>query len=328
MKRNNIKAVLSTLCAAVLVAMTLTGCSCGGEDTDWVTGDAIGSSSPQSAQTTPSAATSAPTAADSGMSGSYAAPQFKSGVYEMVSTVINKEVYTDGTGATVYEASVMTRYTYRLDIAVGSDGIDCKYTFKSVYGTTDLGSQTVVGVNTQDASLMSDDTKVYYDIIGKSFTSRANAQGELQSVSGIDEIIKQVPAAAAILGNELMQSLAADLFYAMPTSFEQGTSWQLVQYGITNTCTVQRIFGSNFGIDIKGGTITPAAPTTDSEGYTTTYTETQPLSGTIWMDMTDRAVQEMSSQQKTSGTLTDPEGYGVYFALTASTNCKITKQEG
>lgn len=324
---------LCVLCSSAFLA------GCGKEEEDWVTGAPIGGG--QTAQDTPSQPNqtdhadptaqptpqqTAPSADAAGFEGTFDAPRFRSGTYTMVSTVINDETYTEPNGEVIYDGSLMTRYTYQLDITAG-DEIVCRYTFRDIYGTSTVGSGTLVGVNTADSSLRDETTQVYYDLIGKSFTSRAAADGTLQSVSGIEEILSSVSGAEEIIDPELMTSLAADLFFPLPDKFESGTSWQLVQYGITNTCTVTRLVDDSFGVTIAGGEIPLAAPATDSDGFTTTYTEASPLSGTLLVDRTDRAVQELTSHQKTRGTLTDSGGSGCYFALTATTTCRITKDE-
>ena len=307
---------LHTRCAAILLACVLLALSaaCGDSGEDWITTD--------STATTASGGTTA-TTVSSEFSGDYTAPVFRTGRYKMVSTSINNSVYKDGVGTTLYSDGTMTRYTYILDITVSDAGIVCRYTFSEIYGTsTEDGEESVV-IDTTNSSLKDSTTQVFYDLIGRSFSASAGTNGVLSGVTGISDIVADVPDAATLISDDLMYSMASDLFYSMPSVFTTGTSWMLTQHGVTNTYSLSRMSRGSFGVSIIGSELTLPDPVTDADGYTTTFSSMLPLSGFLWLDQTDRAVQELTSYQRSEGMFANDEGYGAYFTLTATSSCTI-----
>lgn len=258
------------------------------------------------------------------VSGVYAAPAFCSGTYTMLSTVSTSEDYTDGNGKVIYSYSSTTKYTYQLDITVDDNGIVCKYTFVNIYGAVNDNGTLTIDVNTTDPSNYSDSVAAFYDLLGQSFIVTADASGNILSLDGVSEIVAAYPDTESLLDTSTLLSMAGDLFYVMPSTFTDGTTWTVNAYGVKNTYALSKLRGGRFGVDISSEDYELPDPYTDSYGYTTAYTAFSPLTGTLWIDQNDRAVQELTTCQHSEGTYADSDGYGMYFDVTSTNSCVIT----
>jgi len=260
----------------------------------------------------------------SGLDGVYAAPTFKNGSYLLLTTTSTTEDYTDGSGKVMYSYTSTTKYTYQLDIALTDSGLVCKYTFVNIYGAINDNGTLKIDINTTDPSNYSESVAHFYDLLGQSFIITADKNGRVTSISGLDSIIAAYPDTAALLDEATLLGMAGDLFYAQPAAYSAGTSWTVNSYGLDNTYTVSKLSSGRFGIDIAGADYTLPDPTTDASGYTTTYTSCSPITGTLWIDQNDRALQELSTRQRTDGVISDADGYGMYFSITTTTSSAIT----
>lgn len=308
--------VLAAAVAVLLIAAcVLLFSDCGGDE--WITPSEDGSG--------PGSFISSDDAA--AFEGVYAAPDFHDGVYNMLSTVTNTEEYSDGTGQTLYTYTSTTKYNYRLDIDVGDDGIVCRYTFVSIYGAVNDNGALSVDLNTTDPAAYNESLAPFYDLLGQSFTVTADRSGRFIALEGLDEIIARYPDSAALLDQGTLETMAGDLFYTLPAAFSSGEAWKVNSFGFDNTYTVKKLERERFGIDIAGAQFELPDPVTDSAGYTTTYSTYSPITGSLWMSQYDRAVQELTTRQSSSGTIADADGYGMYFTITSNTSCVITAQE-
>ena len=296
----------------LIIAGILVFSDCGGDD-EWVAGSGTSDNADGSAAS---------------LNGAFAAPAFRDGRYRMVSSVVNAEDYNDGAGSTLYGYSSTTRYEYLLDITAFADGIKCVYTFDRIVGSSD-DNGTGAGdteLDTADKDAYTEELSPFYDLIGRSFTVQTDADCGSVSISGIDELLAAVPGANGLIDEETMLSMARDLFYPLPQTFTDGTSWTVNSYGIDNEYSVKRLERGRFNVQISGGESALPPPTTDANGYVTEYTSCAPLTGTLMLDQSDRAVQELSTFQRYSGSISDSEGYGYFFTVTASTNCTIVPE--
>ncbi len=313
-KRQNdrlLRLLLLGVAALLIIAGIFAFSDCGGKD-DWVIGE--GGDSSDSNQ-------------GSLLNGVFAAPSFKSGRYKMISSAINAEDYHDGAGSTLYSYSSSTKYEYLLDLTADSDGIECRYTFAGIYGSTNDNGTTAVELNTADPEAYNDALAPFYDLIGKSFTVTANADCTDVVISGIDELLAEVPGAANLIDGDTMLSMAKDIFYQMPSTFTDGTEWKVNSYGLNNVYSVKKLDRGYFNISITGDQPTLPADTTDGNGFVTSYDSSSPLSGTLIVDQNNRAVQELSTYQRYNGSISDDSGYGYFFTITASTSCSVTPAE-
>lgn len=300
------------LCVIAAAALVFAFSGCGEKGNDWIT-------SPESEDVS-----AANGIGGEPFEGQFSAPSFFPGTYIMTNDTVNSQTYTDVNGKLVYSGSMLTRYIYTLDISV-DETITCRYTFKSIYGSSTADGQSSVEVDTSDQSLRNDGNAVFYDLIGRSFTVTADKNADITGINGVDGILSEVSGADRLIDEELLYNMAEDLFYVMPDTLGYGTSWKRNQYGIENTYTVDRLSRGMLGVSIKGGSAGLPEPVRDDEGYTTTYLSVDNITGSLWLDQTDRAVQEISTAQKSRGTIADDNMSGVYFDFVSTTSTKIEK---
>lgn len=249
-------------------------------------------------------------------------PSFRSGKYRMASTAVYEQFLRSGASVAAHIKRTQT-YTYDIALTVGKDGaMKAVYTFRRVRMTYE-DSETYT-MDTDDKKGRDDESAAFYDLIGQSVTVNVAGDGKL-TVSGVDKIHKKVPAAKDIVTADNMKEVAADLFYPIADkTLTAGSSWQLTQSGIVNTYTVSKCADSGIVVTIAGGVLTVPEPfTVDDIRYT--YQECAPLSGSLVIDATDRAVQEQSSYQANQGTA-DYNGKTYAFQEISSSVCTIEKQ--
>ncbi len=320
MKRKQSERLFAVLAAAVALLLILSCLllfsDCGGGD-EWI-------SQSGSQNDGDSFISSDDTAAFEGV---YAAPQFCDGVYNMLQTVTNTEEYTDGTGQQLYTYVSTTKYNYRLDIDVGEDGITCRYTFVSIYGAFNDNGALSVDLNTTDPEAYDESLAPFYNLLGQSFTVKADSGGRFLSLEGLDEIIAAHPESASLLDQATLETMAGDLFHQLPATFSAGQSWQVNSFGAANSYTVSKLEHGRFGITIAGAQYELPEAVTDANGYTTAYSSYSPITGSLWISQQDRALQELTTRQSSTGTIADGDGYGMYFTITAATSCVITAGE-
>lgn len=319
------KRIISILISAGLVLLTLCAAGCGKDDIDWVTGETYatgGGSTP---------ATSATTSALSGsaLGGSYDAPTFRDGRYSMVNTSTTVTEYLTDSGAVYYSDSTVSRYTYGLDIAKKGDGLECVMSFDNIYIAQTVSGTTTVLLDTTTRDYLSASTEPYYDIIDLSFTVTVGADGAVSGISGVDKLIENYPNSAVLLDEENLLGVAQSFFYPMPDTFADGTAWVLDQYGLANTYRVTSLARERFGVTITGPEQQPFAYNT-ADGLTLNYTSVSALSGTLHMDMNDRALQEITSMQKSSGVITgtlDGEALEIPFNYNVTSLTTVTAED-
>ena len=318
-KRQNdrlLRILIIGVAALIIIAAVLLISDCGKDDEGWLGSSGAASTEPNGS----------PGKEDAALEGVFAAPEFKDGTYTMVSSAVTQEDYTDGTGQLMYTYSSTTRYTYRLDIKRQEGSIICTYTFADIYGASGENGATTVQLDTADPDKYSEELSMFYDLLGKSFSITADLRGNITEINGVEELLAACPDSASLIDKSVLLSMAADLFYEIPAAFSADTVWSRNQFESANTYTLTALKNGRFGIDIKGAQAELPDPITDASGYTTTYTSVTPLTGSLWVDQYDRAVQELSTYQRSSGTFADQNGYGTYFTITSSTNCAITAQ--
>lgn len=293
------KRIISMLLAAAVALLSLCAAGCGDNDIDWVTGETYATGGAVTSAT--SGTTTLPSG--SALDGSYAAPVFRDGRYSMVNTSTTVTEYLSDAGAVYYSESTVSRYTYGLDISRKGDGIECVISFDNIYIAQTVSGATTVLLDTTTRDYLSASSEPYYDIIGLSFRVTVGADGAVSGIEGVDELIAEYPNSAVLLDEENLLGVAQSFFYPMPDTFADGTSWVLDQYGLANTYRVTSLARDRFGITIAGPAQQPFAYDT-ADGLTLNYTEVSALTGTLHMDMNNRALQEITSMQKSSGVIT------------------------
>lgn len=280
-----------------LFSLCVTGC--GDDDIDWVTGETYATGGASTSGTTGTTTAFSGAALD----GSYEAPVFRGGRYSMVNSSTTVTEYLTESGAVYYSDSTVSRYTYGLDISAKGDGFECVMSFDNIYIAETVSGTTTVLLDTTTRDYLNVSTEPYYDIIGLSFRVTVGADGAVGGISGVDELIAEHPNSAVLLDKENLLGVAQSFFYPIPDTFADGTAWTLDQYGLVNTYRVTSLARDRFGIAITGPEQQPFAYDT-ADGLTLNYTNVSALSGTLHMDMNNRALQEITSMQKSSGVIT------------------------
>ncbi len=251
----------------------------------------------------------------------YSTPAYVAGSYEMESTSKYEEyIYSDDT-IVAYVQSGQT-YNYSIDLTVNNDGsMKAVYTFTRV--RSEYNGSESYDMDTDDADAADDDSRPYYDLVGQSFTVNV-AYDYTLSISGVDEITSKYPDTADIITEDNLLEVAADLFYGIDDTLTVGSTWQLVQSGVTNTYEVSSFSSDNIVVDIIGGDLSvPDSFSTDS-GFTYTYSECNSLTGSLLISLSNRMVQEQSSYQDNAGTI-EYNGTTYDFTESASSLCNITQ---
>lgn len=305
MKRNN-RLRLFALLAAFVLLFTLA--ACGEDDVDWVTGETYATGQQSTAATT--AATgegqTTATAPTQRIEGSYPAPVFKPGRYSMINSTTTLTEYQNASGAAYYSEQTMSRYTYGLDIKTASGGgLTCAVTFDAIYITNTVDGETEVLLDTSIRDYLSVSTEPYYNIIGRSFTADIAADGSVAGLSGVEKLIAELPGSADLLDKENLTGVVGSLFYPIPNEFADGTSWTLEQYGLPNKYTLSRLARGQFEISIQGTEQQPFSYDTADGSFTVSYDTVSAMTGTMYMDTANRALQEINSVQHSSGAIFD-----------------------
>ena len=298
------KRSLNIFLAILMALLTLCAAGCGDDDVDWVTGETyatVGTTSASSPSNDISSVTTAPSGAV--IYGSYTAPVFRSGKYSMVNTSTTLTEYLTDAGSVYYSESTVSRYTYGLNITAGNSGIDCVMSFDNIYIAQTVSGNTTILLDTSTRDYLSASTEPYYDIIGLSFKVSIGADGAVSGISGVEQLIADYPNSAMLLDESNLLGVAQSYFYPIPDSFADGTAWTMDQYGLVNTYRVTSLARDKFGITITGPEQQPFAYST-ADGLTLNYNNVSALSGTLYMDISNRALQEITSMQKSSGLIT------------------------
>lgn len=318
------KRTLSIFLAALLVMMTLCAAGCGDDKVDWVTGEAYATNG-----TGKTTAATSPTSPDgssaAGIEGSYPAPQFKPGKYSMENTSTTVTEYVTESGAVHYSESTVSKYTYGLDISAAGDGLKCVMSFDGILITQTIAGESMVLLDTSTRDYLSASTEPYYDIIGQSFVVKIGADGSVTGIEGVEDIIADYPNSAMLLDKENLMGVASSYFYAIPATFADGTSWTLNQYDLVNTYQLTSLARDRFGVTITGPEQQPFSYNTE-DGLTLNYSKVSPLSGTLYVNMENRALQEITSMQKSSGTITG-EGVDIIFNYNVTSLTAVTEKQ-
>lgn len=249
-----------------------------------------------------------------------AVPPFKAGSYVMDSSTSYEQMYYQGKSI-VSRVSTTQTYTYGIKLSVKDSGaMTAVYTFQRIQ-TGYEGSQSYT-MDTDDKSGRDEDTAVYYDLIGQSFTVNITPDFAL-TVKGVDKIHKNYPDTAELIDDDNMREVASDLFYRIEGPLSVGSAWQLNQSGIVNTYSVTKLNDKNMLVNIAGGKLDVPAPFTREE-ITYTYQACNALKGSLVITRDNRMVQEQSSYQSNTGTI-EYSGTTYSFEETSSSLCTITK---
>ena len=249
-----------------------------------------------------------------------AVPSFKTGNYVMDSSTSYEQYYYQGTSIVSRVVTTQT-YTYGIKLSVKDSGaMTAVYTFRRIQ-TSYEGSETYT-MDTNDKSGRDEDTAVYYDLIGQSFTVNITSDYQL-SAKGVDKIHQNYPDTAELIDDDNMLEVASDLFYQMEGPLSVGSSWKLNQSGIVNTYSVTKLNDKNLLVNIAGGKLDVPEPFTRDD-ITYTYQACNPLKGSLVIDRDNRMVQEQSSYQSNTGQI-DYNGATYSFEETSSSLCTIIK---
>ena len=315
---------LSIILSILLAALLLCASGCGDDKVDWVTGEAYATSG--TGKTTAATSPTSPDVTDAGsIEGSYPAPQFLPGRYSMVNTSTTVTEYVTDAGAVYYSESTVSRYTYGLDISADGAGLRCVMSFDGILITQNVSGESMVLLDTSTRAYLNVSTEPYYDIIGQSFIVSIGADGSVTGIDGVEDIVAQYPNSAMLLDKENLMGVATSFFYPIPDTFADGTAWTLEQYDLNNTYRLTSLARDRFGITITGPEQQPFSYPTE-DGLTLDYSRVSPLSGTLYMNKDNRALQEITSMQKSSGTITG-EGVDIIFNYNVTSLTSVTEKQ-
>ena len=240
---------------------------------------------------------------ETGIVGSIPAPAFLAGSYEM--RVINSgENTVEWAQGGTYSDSQSQTYTYLMEISHTETGLSARFTFGRISWSVRQNGQIAASMDTAKTEERNEENGLYYDLIGQSFTAAVDNQGNVSSISGVSEIIAAYPSAYQLISEKSLLSVAAEIFYPIPGVIGNGTSWQ---WGST-LYTADRTRDDLIGFLVSGAGQTPPPPEYDAEYDTTmTTTDISSVQGVLWMNKNNRAVQEVSTAWKSSGTITGAE---------------------
>ena len=249
-----------------------------------------------------------------------AVPPFTSGNYVMDSSTSYEQYFYQGSSIVSRILQTQT-YTYHIRLSVKEDGdMTALYTFQRIQ-TSYEGSESYT-MDTNDKSGRDEDTAMYYDLIGQSFTVNITPDFEL-SIKGVDQIHQDYPDTAELVNDSNLMEVASDLFYDIQGPLSVGSSWKLTQSSIGNTYRVTKVNNKNLLVNITGGKLAVPDPVT-LDDITYTYQVCNPLKGSLVIDRGNRMVQEQSSYQNNTGQI-DYNGATYSFEETSSSLCTITK---
>lgn len=300
--------VLAVVCLCIAVC----GSCSDNNDEDWV-GVSQEAQSSQNTSSSQSTSTTTTTTTTTSSSKTYSAPKFKDGTYKMEQESISKTEYKN-LGSVYYTATERCVYYYTLKISVDDDGIKCVYRFDRVlieqsekYSGED--EVKIVLLDTDSDDYYSSATKCYYEIIGTSFTAHAGRNGSFKSVSGVDDIISEHPAAAELINTDAMASMARDLFFALPDEIYEGLGIKPHAEYADDAYVFSKLSRDNYVFNINGAAQEGYSYEDSSSGSTVVVevSEVSSATGTLLISKSDRAVQELNMIQKSSGTMTYAE---------------------
>jgi len=242
----------------------------------------------------------------------------------MVNASTTLTEYITESGAVSYSESTLSQYTYGLDISRKGNGLMCVMSFDNILISQNISGTTTVLLDTSTRDYLSADTEPYYDIIGLSFVVNIGADGSVTSIDGVDDLIAKYPNSAMLLDEENLLGVASSYFYVIPGIFTDGTAWTLDQYDLVNTYTLTSLARDRFGISIIGPEQQPFSYNTE-DGLSVNYSKVSPLSGTLYMSKDNRALQEITSMQKSSGSITGPD-VNILFNYNVTSLTTVTEQ--
>lgn len=256
---------------------------------------------------------------DTAAAETFTVPTFKAGNYVMDSSTSYEQYYYQG--ANIVSRVVTTQtYTYHIRLSVKEDGsMTALYTFQRIQ--TGYESSESYTMDTNDKSGRDEDTAMYYDLIGQSFTVNITPDFEL-SITGVDKIHQDFPDTAELVNDSNLLEVASDLFYDIEAPLSVGSAWKLTQSSIGNTYRVTKVNNKNLLISITGDKLAIPDPVTMGD-ITYTYQACHPLKGSLVIDRSNRMIQEQSSYQNNTGQI-DYNGAAYSFEETSSSLCTIT----
>lgn len=304
-KTNRIFALL----AALLICLSMSGCR-----KEYTRLDRPNTTNPTTTTTTTIAALQ-----EQPEEFSVSAPQFHTGSYQMVSTSTVEEAYSSQ-GSTFLTYHDTTSYSYNLGITRADDGsLTAVYTYTRAAVNVEqnyAGSVSTYSFSTDDISAMTEENAWMYQLIGKSFSVSVDPS---MNITGLNI----ETGLAELVDNETLATMALDLFYPLPQTIANGTSWQISD-SVASVYSAKKLQDNMLVVGFTGPEIILPYIYTDPNGqYTVTYTSYPPMDGSLWISTADRAIQEMSTSSVRSGKYTDASGE--YDIVTATyTTCAVS----
>lgn len=260
------------------------------------------------------------------------APPINEGKYTMHCGFDQTAVYTfEGNTYMTTEWNVGSWYA--LDVRKAGDGLNIVFTITRKNYLSDYNGSSSVLFDTDDASTLTPETKVYFDMVGQSFTAVYDKNLTVTSLKGVDAIHKKLPEAKDILTADALTAVAQELVLELPDTVEKGAQIKHEQLSdgtgtLEMTYTASELTDSMLKFSMKLDSLSGLPESEYGDGYSVVFTESGNYSGSLIISSADRMKQGSSNSITYKSTMTLGEGDSAYIldGTTAVTDtCEVTK---
>ncbi len=305
----------SLFLAVLLVLSALGGCKC--DNSDYYS--------------TPDVTPSAPVTEHISSLEEISAPEIGSGEYTMLCTFLQNSRYADE-GGVVMDTEWDMKSWYDFTAEKTEDGLRIKFTIaRRSYTYSESGKETVI-YDTADESTKYDDSEIFFDIIGHSFTVDFDKDYKIKSVGGTKKLYSEVEGASTLLGESEIRAIAEELLLSLPETVTKDTV-------ISHSQTVDREtdMEMNYGVSkisesIISFKMTPVSkyglPEAETgEDYSIEYTGAEEYTGTLDIMSSDRLLQSSRNRiiyYSVMKLRTEDGTYAFDGMTTVTDSCEVT----
>lgn len=262
------------------------------------------------------------------------APPLKEGTYSMCCTFKQSADYSYG-GSSYMNTDWNIGSWYSAALSKNDDGYTIKLTITRKNYTYNYNGEDAVLYDTEDKSTLAADTKVYFDMVGQSFTAVYDKDMKLTAINGAEKIYEKYPDMKTYLPKNDLKAVAQELVLELPAVINKDTV-------LSHTQVVDD--KSTLNMKYVPGLLAPATlkftMTTDNDfglpeseqgdGYTVTYTGAEEYTGTLYIDAADRMVQSTSNSITYHSVMDVDQSDGSVAELDGRTvitdTCEVTKE--
>lgn len=260
------------------------------------------------------------------------APKISDGSYDMHCGFEQSAVYTyEGNTYMTTEWDVGSWYA--LDVKNKDGAPEIKFTITRKNYLSNYNGTPSVLFDTDDASTLDADTKVYFDMVGLSFTAVYDKNNDVVSLKGVDALHKKCPAAKDILSEDTLMAVAQELVLNLPdvVKKDEGIEHRQLSDGtgtLDMTYTATDLTDTMLKFSMKLNTLSGLPESEYGDGYSVEFTDSSNYSGTLVISTADRMKQSSSNSITYKSTMTLGEGGDAYIldgTTTVTDTCEVTK---